>query len=75
MLSQSIPAEESVGQDQKCLMDVGSPPLPRVSNVNAVSASAVSRRSGLTKKQSAKATLAEVIKEMAKPRVATSARE
>jgi hypothetical protein len=28
-----------------------------------------------TKKQSAKATLAEVIKEMAKPRVATSARE
>ena len=28
-----------------------------------------------TKKQSAKATLAEVIKEMAKPRVATSARK
>jgi hypothetical protein len=28
-----------------------------------------------TKKQSAKATLAEVIKEMAKPRIATSARE
>jgi TolA-binding protein len=28
-----------------------------------------------TKKQSAKATLAEVIKEMAKPRVARSARE
>ncbi|MGA7379490.1 MAG: hypothetical protein WBX03_01450 [Terriglobales bacterium] len=28
-----------------------------------------------TKKPSAKATLAEVIKEMAKPRVATSARE
>jgi TolA-binding protein len=28
-----------------------------------------------TKKQSAKATLAEVIKEMAKPRVASSARE
>jgi TolA-binding protein len=28
-----------------------------------------------TKKQSAKATLAEVIKEMAKPRVAVSARE
>jgi TolA-binding protein len=28
-----------------------------------------------TNKQSAKATLAEVIKEMAKPRVATSARE
>ena len=28
-----------------------------------------------TKKQSAKATLAEVIKEMAKPRVAMSARE
>jgi hypothetical protein len=28
-----------------------------------------------TKKQSAKATLAEVIKEMAKPRVAKSARE
>jgi TolA-binding protein len=30
---------------------------------------------GKTKKQSAKATLAEVIKEMAKPRVAKSARE
>jgi hypothetical protein len=29
----------------------------------------------ITKKKSAKATLAEVIKEMAKPRVATSARE
>ena len=28
-----------------------------------------------TKKQSAKATLAEVVKEMAKPRVAVSARE
>jgi hypothetical protein len=28
-----------------------------------------------TRKQSGKATLAEVIKEMAKPRVATSARE
>jgi hypothetical protein len=28
-----------------------------------------------TKKQSAKATLAEVVKEMAKPRVASSARE
>jgi hypothetical protein len=28
-----------------------------------------------TKKQSAKATLAEVVKEMAKPRVAMSARE
>jgi TolA-binding protein len=30
---------------------------------------------GKTQKQSAKATLAEVIKEMAKPRVAMSARE
>jgi len=30
---------------------------------------------GKTKKQSAKATLAEVIKEMAKPRVAKSAKE
>jgi TolA-binding protein len=30
---------------------------------------------GKTQKQSAKATLAEVIKEMAKPRVAKSARE
>jgi hypothetical protein len=28
-----------------------------------------------TKKQSSKATLAEVVKEMAKPRVATSAKE
>jgi hypothetical protein len=28
-----------------------------------------------TKKQSSKATLAEIVKEMAKPRVATSARE
>jgi hypothetical protein len=32
-------------------------------------------RARKTKKQSAKATLAEVIKEMAKPRVARSARE
>ena len=30
---------------------------------------------GKTKKQSAKATLAEVVKEMAKPRVVMSARE